>query len=161
VPEIDETLTILRKTSRPSSRSFLAGSRRCGAAARDDDVDVQHALEPVVAHPVDRRVERVAGVVDDDVDLAPRVDRRLHESVGRALGREVARVDGRLAVDGIRRLLGDVAVEVVEDDLRAVLAEQLGGRPADPPGAPGDDRDLVVQDCHARLLVRWRRRASY
>ena len=34
MPEIEETLTILRKTSLPSSRSFLAGSRRCGAAAR-------------------------------------------------------------------------------------------------------------------------------
>ena len=34
VPEIDDTLTILRKTSRPSSRSTFAGSRRCGAAAR-------------------------------------------------------------------------------------------------------------------------------
>ena len=32
MPEIDETLTILRKTSTPSSRSCLAGSRRCGAA---------------------------------------------------------------------------------------------------------------------------------
>ena len=34
VPEIEETLTILRKTSTPSSRSRLAGSRMCGAAAR-------------------------------------------------------------------------------------------------------------------------------
>jgi hypothetical protein len=34
VPEIEETLTILRKTSSPRSRSALAGSRRCGAAAR-------------------------------------------------------------------------------------------------------------------------------
>ena len=35
VPEIEETLTILRNTSRPSSRSFLAGSRMCGATARN------------------------------------------------------------------------------------------------------------------------------
>ena len=34
MPEIDETLTILRNTSRPSSRSFLAGSRMWGATAR-------------------------------------------------------------------------------------------------------------------------------
>jgi hypothetical protein len=34
VPEIEDTFTILRKTSRPSSFSFFAGSRRCGAAAR-------------------------------------------------------------------------------------------------------------------------------
>src|SRR3954471_18705302 len=34
VPETEETLTTLRKTSTPCSRSCLAGSRRCGAAAR-------------------------------------------------------------------------------------------------------------------------------
>ncbi len=34
MPEIEETLTILRNTSRPSSFSFLAGSRMWGATAR-------------------------------------------------------------------------------------------------------------------------------
>ena len=34
MPETDETLTILRKTSRPSAFSALAGSRRYGAASR-------------------------------------------------------------------------------------------------------------------------------
>ena len=34
VPEIEDTLTILRNTSRPSSRSTLAGSRIWGATAR-------------------------------------------------------------------------------------------------------------------------------
>ena len=88
MPEVEETLTILRKTSLPSSFSFLAGSRRCGRGGADDperrdEVDVEHPLEPVVAHLVDGRVERVAGVVDDDVELAPGVDRGLDELVRR------------------------------------------------------------------------------
>ena len=107
----------------------LAQVRRRGAdhAERDDRVDVEHPLERLVGHLVDRRVDRVARVVDDDVDLAPGVDRRLHERVGRARLRQVAGVDDRLARDLRRGLLGDVAVEVVDHDLRAVLA------PAAPP----------------------------
>ena len=45
-------------------------------------MDGEHLLPPVVAHLVDRRVERVARVVDDDVDLAEGVDRGLDELVG-------------------------------------------------------------------------------
>ena len=40
----------------------------------DDRVDVEHRLEVLVGHLVHGRVDRVAGVVDDDVDLAERVD---------------------------------------------------------------------------------------
>src|SRR3954454_25187430 len=167
VPETDETLTILRNTSRPSSRSRLAGSRRCGAAARMRRDGAtrgmaslrwnpaalilwvgEHRVSLVVAHLVDGRAERVAGVVDDDVDPAPRVDRRLDERVGHAVLRQVAGVDGRLAADLVRRLLRQVPVEVVDHDLGAVLGEQLGRRAADAPGAAGDDRDLVVEDSH-------------
>src|SRR3712207_8991495 len=54
-----------------------------------------HALEPVVGHLVDRRVQGVARVVDDDVDAAPRVDRGLDELVGHALLGQVAAEDGR------------------------------------------------------------------
>ena len=64
----------------------LAQVRRGGAddPERHDRVDVEHPLVRVVGHLVDRRVDRVAGVVDDDVDLAPGVDRRLDQRVGRA-----------------------------------------------------------------------------
>src|ERR1700683_3074193 len=124
-------LTILRKTSLPSSRSIFAGSRRYGAAARitrkgttvwvlsiawkwsadilctgagsgehaegNDRVDVEHRLEVLVGHLVHGRVERVAGVVDDDVDLAEGVDRLLHERVRCAGLRQVAREHRRVA----------------------------------------------------------------
>ena len=59
----------------------LAQVRRGGAedAERHHGVDVEHALERVVGELVDRSVDRVSGVVDDDVEPAPCVDRRLHE----------------------------------------------------------------------------------
>src|SRR5215217_5562579 len=117
-------------------------------AERDDRVDVEHALERVVGHLVDRGVDRVAGVVDDDVDLAPRVDRGLDQLVGRPLLGQVAAVDDGLARDLGGRLLGDVAVEVVDHDVRAVLAQQLGRRPADAARRSGDDRHLVVEYAH-------------
>jgi hypothetical protein len=127
-------------------------------AERDDRVNVEHALERVVGELVDRRVDRVSGVVDDDVELAPGVDRGLHERVRRAVLREVAGVHDGLAGDLGRRLLRDVAVEVVDHHARAVLGQQLGRRAADPARRSGDDRHLVVQYAHQILLFEFRRR---
>src|SRR5207248_10820775 len=82
-------------------------------------------LERLVGHLVDRRVHRVAGVVDDDVQLSERLDGRLDELVGHALLRQVAGENRRLTLDLSRGLLGHVAVQVVDEDLRALLREQL------------------------------------
>ena len=46
-----------------------------------------------------------------------------------------------------------IAVEVVDDHASAVLAQQLGRRPADPARRSGDDRHLVVEYAHQILLV--------
>ena len=51
---------------------------------------------------------------------------------------------GRAAEAG-RQLLALLGVDVGDDDLRALLDEQLGGRTADPARTPGDDRDLARQ----------------
>ena len=53
-----------------------------------------------------------------------------------------------------RGLLGDVAVEVVDQDLRALLGEQLGRRAPDPARRAGDDRHLAVEDCHLGAAFR-------
>ena len=53
----------------------------------------------------------------------------------------------------LRGLLGDVAVEVVDQDLRALLGQQLGRRAADAAGRAGDDRRLSVQYSHIRSFV--------
>ena len=54
---------------------------------------------------------------------------------GASLLGQVAGVDGGLARDLVRGLLRGVTVEVVDDDLGAVLAEQLRRRAADAAGA--------------------------
>ena len=130
----------------------VRGGRADDAEGRHQ-VDVEHLLKPVVAHLVDGRVQRVARVVDDDVDLAPGVEGRLDERLGRALRGQVSGVHRGLARDGVRRLLRGVTVEVVDDDLGAVLGQQLRRCLADAARAAGDDRHLVVEDSHARLLV--------
>jgi hypothetical protein len=99
---------------------------------------------------VDRRVDRVAGVVDDDVELAPGVERGAHERLGRLRLRQVAAEYGRLTGDLGRGLRCQIRVEVVDDHFRAVLAQQLGRRAADAARRSGDDRHLVVEDSHGR-----------
>ena len=65
------------------------------------------------------------------------------ELVGGAGLGQIAGEDGRLAVDLAGGLLGDVAVEVVDQDLGALFGEQLRGGAADPACRAGDDRRLA------------------
>ena len=153
VPDTDETLTTLRKTSSPRSRSAFAGSRRCGRGRaqhpeRGDRVDVEHPLEPVVAHLVHGGVERVARVVDDDVQAPERVHRRLDERVGGALLGQVAAVDDGLAGDLAAVCSATSASRSLMSTFAPCADEQLGGRAADPARRPGDDGDLVLEDFH-------------
>jgi hypothetical protein len=111
-------------------------------------VDVEHRLELLVAHPVDDAVPGVARVVDEDVHGAERVRRGRHQLVRHALLGEVTREDRRLAVDLGGRLLGDVAVEVVDQHLGALAHEQLRRRAANPARRAGHDRALSVKQSH-------------
>ena len=127
------------------------GSDRANHPERDDGVDLEHRLELLVAHLVDDSVPGVAGVVDDRVDRAERLDRGLDELVAGSLGGQVAAEDGGLAVDLARGLLGDVAVDVVDQDLGALGDEQLSRRPADPARRARDDRRLAVEKSHVEF----------
>ena len=82
-------LTTLRNTSRPASASFFAMIRIGSAAARrmpegGHEVDVEHGLELLVGHLLDRRVPGVAGIVDDDVEPAECIDGGADEPIGKA-----------------------------------------------------------------------------
>ena len=66
---------------------------------------------------------------------------------------EVAGEDRGLAVDLRRGLLGHVAVEVVDQDLRALLGQQLGRGAADAAGRARDDRRLSVQYSHLAVSL--------
>jgi hypothetical protein len=62
-----------------------------------DGVDLEHGLELLVGHLVGHAVPGVAGIVDDDVELAELVDGLLDELVAHAGLREIAAEDGGLA----------------------------------------------------------------
>ena len=154
--------TSFRNRSTPSAFSAFAASRQCGAIARaeperSDGVDVEHRLELLVGHLVGDSVPRVAGVVHEDVDLAELVDGLLHKFVRNARIGQVAGEDSRLAVDLRRCLLGDVAVDVVDEDSRALAYEELRRRAADAASRAGDDRVLSVEKSHCFqfLLVKF------
>ena len=66
--------------------------------------------------------------------LAERVDCRPHERLGNAVLRQVTAERGGLAGDLRRGLLREVGVEVADQNARAVLGQQLGGRTADAAG---------------------------
>ena len=97
-------LTILRKTllalvALGLRRLAPVRGDRADDPEGDDRVDVEHRLELLVGHPVDDAVPGVAGVVDEDVDLAEGLDRLRDELVGHAGLGQVAGEDRRLAVD--------------------------------------------------------------
>jgi hypothetical protein len=71
-----------------------------------------------------------------------------NESIA-ALG-QVAGEHGGLAVDLRCRLLGDVAVEVVDQNLRALRDQQLRRRATDSACRARDDRRLAVEYSHSR-----------
>jgi hypothetical protein len=113
-------------------------------------VDVDHRLELLIGHPVDDAVPGVARVVDDRVHLAEGVDRGLHQLVAGAFLGQVAGEHRGLPVDLLRRFLCHVAVEIVDQHLGALGAEQLRRRPADASRGSGDDRALSVKQSQGR-----------
>ena len=98
-----------------------------------------------------------AGVVDDDVDATPGVERGLHDRCT-TLGRgDRVGVGDRLAAElakpgrGLRRRSGRwvvaqlVAADVVDDDLGAAAGELGGVRPAEATARTGHDRDAAIE----------------
>jgi hypothetical protein len=112
---------------------------------RDHDVDVEHRLELLVAHPVRDAVPRVSGVVDEDVHLAEGIDGFLDDLVAGACLGEVARDGDGLAIDLARSLFGDLTVDVVDRHLCPFVDEQIGRRTADSASRARDDRGLAIK----------------
>ena len=109
--------------------------RAGGRAAREEDrreVRVDHGAPVVVAHPCEDPVARQAGVVDEHVDVAGRLDERL-----RGLGVGDVRLDcSPTDLRGDRsRLVGPRPV--ADDDLGARAAQLERDRTPDPAGAAG------------------------
>ena len=98
-----------------------------------------------------------AGVVDQDVDTAPLLDRSIDERLRASGGGHVAGVGDRLSArvddlggDPRRRLRvrADArhrAADVVDDDAGAQLGEQARVGPADAASRAGDNRDPALE----------------
>ena len=118
------------------------------------DVRVQHRRLVVGRRLGERRAaEREPRVVEEDVDPAERLDRRVDERAARRLVRDVERQ-------------GDVGLDPLDppraaDDADARVAQLPHGRGADPRRRAGDDGGLAVQ-IHAAEpnAVRSRQRGS-
>ena len=116
----------------------------------------------VLFHVHEHPVAQDAGVVDEDVEPAERVDRVLDEAAGAGEVGDVLAVGDGLAARGLdlgddllrRRqvgaLAGERAAEVVDDDLRAGRGERERVRAADAAPGAGDDRDLAREVRHRR-----------
>ena len=105
-------------------------------------------------------VAQDAGVVDEHVQVAERVDRLLHEALRAVPVGDVLAVDDRLAaqrldlVDHLHRrarvaaVAVHVAAEIVDDDLGALAREQQRVLAAEAAPRAGDDRDPSVECTH-------------
>jgi hypothetical protein len=106
-----------------------------------------------------RRVTHDARVVDDDVELAERVDRLLDELAGLlevgdvgvvGNGRATGLLDQRDRVVGgpAGALTAYRAAQVVDDHLGALAGQLHCVSTADAVSGTGDDRDLAVEQTH-------------
>ena len=107
-------------------------------------------------------VAQDAGVVDEHVEVAERLDGRVHEALGAVPVGDVVEVGDGLAATGAdlgRDLVGRGVVgadtivgatEVVDHDLGALGREEQGVLAADAAARPGDDRHTPVERCHGR-----------
>jgi len=84
----------------------------------------------------------------DRGELPEGVDGGPDERLGSALRSQVADEHGGLALDLVRGLLGDLAVQVVDEHARSVLGEKLGGRVPDAARRARHDRRLAVEHAH-------------
>ena len=127
-----------------------------GAVVDALQVDVDDAVELVLAHLLELRVLDDAGVVDQRVDAPPLGHHALdHRRDAFLVGDVDDEADGLAAAldDEIDRRLHRGLVDVAGDDLRAFLGELDGGRLANALAGTGDDCD-VIEQAHGCVL-RW------
>src|SRR5262245_54186760 len=97
---------------------------------------VDYRVPHLVGEVLDDGVPSVAGVVDDDVEPAELAHGGLHDlfrEVGRGHAANTCRGDPARGVDRIDHAFGNVAVQVVDDDMSAVFGEQRCDRAANAP----------------------------
>ena len=136
-------------------------SGRCEVAL---EVDGDDRVPLLLGHVDDHPVAQDAGVVDEDVEIAERLDRAVDQALRTLPVGDVVAVDDRFAADGFdlvdnllrRRDVGAGAVvgaaEVVDDDAGAFAGEEQRMLSSDSTACAGDDCNSAVKRSHAILL---------
>src|SRR5262249_53592263 len=119
--------------------------------------DIQHRVEVLVAHLFQRCAAHDPGVVDEDVDAAVHIERRVDDRLAAGCGgHRVGAADGLTTGSGdlphhivcragIPAVTGEAAPWIVDDNLRPLRCEQHGVGAAEPSATPGDDRHPAVE----------------
>ena len=120
-------------------------------------VDAHDVVPLGLGHVDEHAVAQDAGVVDEDVEVAERLDRRVDEALGALPVGDVVAVGDGLAAERLdlgddlvgRAVVGAGAVvgaaAVVDDDLGPFGGEQQGVLAAEAAPGPGDDRDAPFE----------------
>ena len=172
--EVAEDAGVGRGEDEPAVAVLLHDlERRLRDVERALEVDVEHGVEVVPGQLRERLVAQDAGVVDDDVDLAERVDRGLDDALAalggghRVVVRHGVAAGGLDLVDDLLRgcvvaaLAVDRAAEVVDDDLRAAARHLEGVGPAQPAAGAGHDRDPAIEGDLRHAALRFHRRVEF
>ena len=147
--------------------------RRSGHVECAAQVDVEDRVDQVGAHVVERLVAQDAGIVDDDVDRAERVDGGLDDRLATLWGSDRVGVGDCFASGGldlvhhelggalVRARTVDRAAEVVDDDERTACRHHQRVLPAEAATRTSDDGHLAVETqirrcvSHGSRSYRW------
>ena len=139
-----------RRVDDRSAAAFLHERNRIAHAERDGSQQQVHRAVPRLARHVLDRVGAAAGagIVEQDVEAAELVLRRLHRRLDVVFLRDVAVVKLHLAVEAAFQLAALVVLDVGGEDACAFGDEQLDRAAPDAGTGAGDDGDLVLQTIH-------------
>ena len=118
-------------------------------ATEEDTVDVNgidrmNFIERDLFRILTRRAAFDPGIVDDNVNGAEPLRSHFGGTFPIRLLGGIESRKKRFALDRVRGCLATALVDIAQNDLGAILNEQLRCRPANPRCPPGDNRDLVV-----------------
>ena len=155
---MDDTVTILRATwgrlALPfGSRRFSHGDKCCSQhAVRARQVDIEHGLPLLVAHPVEHAVPRIARAGCDKVYAAELLLCRTNEVLAHSLIRHRA-CDRRRVLHAGGGFCERALVEVVQHEPRTVRGERLSEAASDAPARTCDDCDFACNAFHMRAIL--------
>ena len=97
-------------------------------------------------------LRRAAGIVEQTVDAAEFLDRKVDQRTYLLLDRDIGLAEDAVGAEFFGQRLALRHAAPGDDDLRAFGDENLRGAQSDAARRPGDHRDLAVQPSHVVVL---------